>query len=525
MIYEQLKEEFGENNYLNILNASMIKDDNKIYDLIKDFNDKQGSDFQFLVCCLSDECFLKYIANNLYLVTEDLFPRICKINDELLKIYYLNVVSNDKLYIMLALSLKDPTLRDKFMANVDDKTLKSVILYLRNRELLLRLLPYIYDRDEDFYHEIKPRIQKNSLIIYKALMQSILDLKDKNEKLSMLKKYYFVDGLCRDVLKNTKDGVERRFLINNLFEIKGREIYTSLYDKHFDIKDYASALPKILTFGVEIECFGDLAWPILFYDKNLRGYCVKDELSLPDGLEFTSPKLSWNRDDLQSLYQICDFARINNLRCFNRSGGHIHFGSDYLDTRDAWYWFFYLYTKFEMIIYKILNSRRESPRKGIMNNAMPFSKTYVDNYDSDYENLGKDEFIKKIQNLFCSRFIGINLSNIFVRFNTIEFRMPNGTLEADEIILRILLIGNLMVAAKRLSGLHRCKNDYDLLLKLDSCDDERELLEIMLDLLFQSEYEKSIFRERYADNCNIENEEILASKMKTFSFIKKGIKI
>lgn len=525
MIYEQLKEEFKENNYLNIFDAALIKDDNKICDLIEDFNDKQGSDFQFLVCCLSDECFLKYIAITHSVVTEDLFPRICKINDELLKIYYLNIISNGKLYIMLALSLKDCVLRDKYMASIDDKTLKSVILYLRNRELLLRVLPYIYDRDEDFYHEIKLRIQTNKLIIYKALMQGILDLKDKNEKLSMLKKYYFIDGLCRDVLKNTKDSVERRFLINNLYEIKGREIYTSLYCKKFDIKDYSSALPKILTFGVEIECFGDLAWPILFYDKNLRGYCVKDELSLPDGLEFSSPKLSWERDDLQSLYQICDFARINNLRCYNRSGGHIHFGSDYLNTRDAWYWFFYLYTKFEMIIYKILNSASESPRKNIMSNAIPFSKTYVDNYDSDYENLGKDEFIKKIQNLFYSRFIGINLSNIFVRFNTIEFRMPNGTLEADEIILRILLIGNLMVAAKRLSILPRRKTDYELLLKLDSCVDERIILEIMLNLLFVSEYEKNIFRERYVANCNIDNEENLACKMKSFSFIKKGIKI
>ena len=47
----------------------------------------------------------------------------------------------------------------------------------------------------------------------------------------------------------------------------------------------------------------------------------------------------------------------------------------------------------------------------------------------------------------------------------------------------------------------------------------------MLNILFVSEYEKNIFRERYVANCNIDNEENLACKMKSFSFIKKGIKI
>ena len=139
--------EFEQNNFTHIIEANNIKDDALIFEMMRAINNKRGNDFQYLVSCLSDHKFLEFITENENVVTEELFNRMCKIHDDLLKIYYLKKCDIGKLYVLLTMSLYHEDIRDYFMSNVDSKLLENMY-FLRSKELKLMLLPHIYIRSE-----------------------------------------------------------------------------------------------------------------------------------------------------------------------------------------------------------------------------------------------------------------------------------------------------------------------------------------------------------------------------------------
>ncbi len=103
--------------------------------------------------------------------------------------------------------------------------------------------------------------------------------------------------------------------------------------------------------------------------------------------------------------------------------------------------------------------------------------------------------------------------------------MPNGSLNPEIIIENILLLGNLIVLAKKMSILPLTKDFYELFQKLESAENEKETLEIFLHLLFKDETNRTIFRRRYHKNRLLthQNQEFLKENIKTFKLSDQKI--
>ena len=187
----------------------------------------------------------------------------------------------------------------------------------------------------------------------------------------------------------------------------------------------------------------------------------------------------------------------------------------------------------EEILYLISNKSGELPREGIKNFAKPISgeiERILNEGSVELEteeelvNLVKEaQLYRGIQEV--DRGFGINFSNIGNEKNTIEFRLPNGTLDADTWIQNINLFGETMKVCQDLA-LIQTKNEelseeekemLKTLEKLKYSKDNSEKLEFLLSLVIPEENRK-IYRERYVLNYkllkeNMEMEAIITARL------------
>ena len=115
----------------------------------------------------------------------------------------------------------------------------------------------------------------------------------------------------------------------------------------------------------------------------------------------------------------------------------------------------------------------------------------------------------------------MNLKNIGgVVKNTIEFRMPNGEINFDELLLNIKLFARLIEMSHKLNDTCISKEIKTKTLLLAETKDEKERLELFLDILFTDEEEKQKYRQRYINNKKIDlmNTGNLLNEIKTTLF-------
>ena len=160
------------------------------------------------------------------------------------------------------------------------------------------------------------------------------------------------------------------------------------------------------------------------------------------------------------------------------------------------------------------NEQGQIPRTGINKFASPISarvNKFLENGTiniEDEENL--DEFIKVLKGTQQeNRYVGLNLLNINNGKNTIEFRIPNGTINPDTWIENIRLFGRIVQISEKLAEIEKqteCSEEDLKLLKLKEKlkEDipEQDKLEVLLELLFSKE-ERQVYRERYNTNSKI----------------------
>lgn len=126
-----------------------------------------------------------------------------------------------------------------------------------------------------------------------------------------------------------------------------------------------------------------------------------------------------------------------------------------------------------------------------------------------------DEFVKQLQNVQqeeneqgdkLGRTVSLNLLNINNGKNTIEFRVPNGTINPNTWIDNVRLYGRIVQMAEKLAQIEKKseKTEEDIHLEglmqlLKSNMPENEKMEVLLELLFTEE-ERKIYRDRYYTN-------------------------
>lgn len=179
--------------------------------------------------------------------------------------------------------------------------------------------------------------------------------------------------------------------------------------------------------------------------------------------------------------------------------GHIHIGADFLvNDYKAWENFFTIYNECEEIFYKMSNRVGEIPREEVADYAMSsndvISSTFKNNEVSITTQEDLDLIIEAMKD---TRNRGINFSNMEEEgIQTIEFRIPNGTIDINTITQNIRLFGQLLNISKQASLDREYKKEEFLVLKNHNLT-EREKVESLLNLLFDDDKEKDLYRQRW----------------------------
>ena len=142
----------------------------------------------------------------------------------------------------------------------------------------------------------------------------------------------------------------------------------------FDLRTQLGLDSKI-TFGTEIEfenaIYNDVkkqldqnfnnTWQ-LKYDETVSSSRTINNENISCGGEIVSPILKDKEETWQELQWVCQILQRLQARTKNMSGGHIHFGANYLDTSEK-YWlnFIQLWIIYERIIYRFVFGDKIGP--------------------------------------------------------------------------------------------------------------------------------------------------------------------
>lgn len=164
-------------------------------------------------------------------------------------------------------------------------------------------------------------------------------------------------------------------------------------------------------------------------------------------------------------------------------------------------------------MYIISNKEGEIPREGVSHYAKPISSKFEEILNSGTVSLESEndlkKFVKSAQN---DRYYGINFKNVGKSKNTIEFRLPNGTIDADTWIENINLFGGIVRASEELAQIQlmdeadrtpeeQQKLDFSEQLKNKEISDS-ERLELLLSIVIPEE-NRQIYRNRYEKNSEL----------------------
>ncbi len=190
-------------------------------------------------------------------------------------------------------------------------------------------------------------------------------------------------------------------------------------------------------------------------------------------------------------------------------GGHIHIGANYLTMDESWNNLGDIWGNAEKILYIISNETGEIPRYKVKQTAKPFSKVLEEELNDKREEVKNKKSSKKFMiNAQNERYYGIN----FKKFDTIEFRLSNGTLNANTWIDNINLFGGIIKVAQDIAIIQkkpekeRTLEEQNLLRNFDIIKQKKisecERMEALLTLAIPEE-NRDIYRERYKVNSKL----------------------
>ena len=91
---------------------------------------------------------------------------------------------------------------------------------------------------------------------------------------------------------------------------------------------------------------------------------MSQDSSLTDfGVEAISPILTDCKEDIEDVYMMCEMLKDQEIS--EKCGGHIHIGSDYLTSKEAYANLYEIWGNTENIMYLISNEAGKAPRRGV----------------------------------------------------------------------------------------------------------------------------------------------------------------
>ena len=449
----------------------------------------------------SDETLEKIIANARDSYIETIYA--LRIDDEITRAKYIDVFEGQMYKVEILDSLTSPELKLKYIEQVQDKEKQQrIIKSIKEDKAKIDCLSNIQDEN------LKARILmsvKDDKKKKKALEQ--IEIEDETN-LAIIIGSFVNDDIKQEYIQRIKDRGNKALIE---IELRSRELITKALlcpnRKYTRI-----GIDERITIGTEIEAEGPLSKEWLLKKKILEDWDVKDDSSLEDGVEISSPKMTDSKVSVENIYIICEALARCNEHTSERCGGHIHIGANYLKSKEAYMNLFDIWGNAERLIYKISNQKGEIPRYCIPEYAAPISSKLNEALEKETINLADEEsldnFICQVINAEESRFTGLNLLNVINSKKTIEFRIPNGSINPDTWIENIMLFGRMIEVSEKLAEIEkkdeiiqtpREKEQLRLRNALKEDIDEKEKLEILLDMLFTEEEQdkKQVYVDRY----------------------------
>lgn len=273
-------------------------------------------------------------------------------------------------------------------------------------------------------------------------------------------------------------------------------------------------LPDKMTIGVEIESEGLASREEIAGIIGNLSWKLKPDDTLDDGIEAVPLSGLTPSTAGDEIYRACKALCLSGQTISERCGGHIHIGADYLTDLQDWKNLRTIWNNTEKILYVISNRKGEIPRAGVLGYAQPISgkdeskqKTINLENESDLEN-----FIAETKIIQGTRYSGINYVNVGEEEkNTIEFRLPNGTLDPTTWIENINLFGGLVRVSHELSEImlkseeQRTEEEKKILYNyevIQTEQDERKVAEALIGLCVSQE-QMQTYLDRYDENSEL----------------------
>lgn len=287
-------------------------------------------------------------------------------------------------------------------------------------------------------------------------------------------------------------------------------LYEDGYEKareRFKIADFdSSSVPSDMTFGIELEVIGGNSRRMRYFDIKPFGTWnnVSDETLAPNGVEVTSPILHYTSKDMAELRAVCNYLKSNGSYTDGCCSTHIHIGLNSFKSPQALYNFYSIFSIMEPILVLISNKAGELPREGL--------SMFAGLFHGYFEYLRKEDIIEfkdkedTIYQLYDDlqmrhKYWTVNIGCMFNKLSpkdTIEFRIPNGTLDPDAIMHNMRLFGRLIMISNLIDKDHI--EDVIDHLKTGSYDD---IIMYFLKLVFDDLGDREYFYERWIDNYDL----------------------
>lgn len=404
------------------------------------------------------------------------------------------------------------TIGDKEFAKrcVKDKGLvayqqKDLIAYINDPEFTIQCL-----RDKEIKLNQQDKVEliqtiEEPYIIKECLKDERLDLSPAS-KVKLIKAT-MDEKTIKEYMENPELGLKKQERLVLALEFGNDDLVQQLMaettQKVKEIK-----IPEGMTVGIEIE-----AANLEVNNSIFKRWKSKEEESVENGAEYTSPILTGSKGDSEEIYFVCNALKTMGAIVNGECGGHIHIGEKFLTTAQSYRNLVELWCNSEEILYAISNREGEITRlKAVEKHAVPLSgkiekaikrqQIYVDDRTREWDLLMSLIDIQK------DRYSSVNFKNYAHRIKeTIEFRLSNGTLDPDVWVENINLFGGIVNSAERLASIQkkqtRTQEEEQYLRDFEELKDptitQEEKLKRLLALAIPEE-DRHIYQARYDTN-------------------------
>lgn len=266
---------------------------------------------------------------------------------------------------------------------------------------------------------------------------------------------------------------------------------------------YDINLSKNYSIGVELETSHKYYQMFLNLGYMLFDWVLKEETTVTNGVEINSNIMHYNKKSLRELLYVCNFLNENNFKVNDECSNHIHIGFDVFRSVKEIKTLLELFANNENIFYMMANEKESLLRQYYASYARPIS-IYLENAIGMHKFSNTKELYDFINELIIfqeDKMVAINFFNAFsLRKNTIEFRISNGQIKYEEILLNMILYLKLVDTA--INNRKIDKKLYEHVTSINVPEEERKTL--LLNLLF---HENRVlidkFNERYETNNEI----------------------